>query len=255
MTAPQLAQLRTWNIWLTVLFAGQAVVLLTLSVSHALPMALGFVGVDTLASQGHEQVLAAGTHHLFDVNIAFLVAAFLATSAIAYGLMATKLQPYFEKDAKKGANTIRWVGHAVSASLMLVTVAILCGMYDVVSLLMLGSLTVVMSLVGMAAERRAQQNESLLVCAAGAVAGIMPWLVVGVYVLGSWLYGTLQGYMAGIFVSMVVLFALFATNTFLRYRKHRQWASYWQSERVYMALALVTQTALAWQIFAGVLHP
>jgi hypothetical protein len=42
---------------------------------------------------------------------------------------------------------------------------------------------------------------------------------------------------------------------YLQYKKSGKWADYLYGERIYMLLSLVTQTLIAWQIFAGALRP
>lgn len=56
-----------------------------------------------------------------------------------------------------------------------------------------------------------------------------------------------------IFVSLFVLFNIFALNMWLQYRRVGRWKSYVFGERAYFMLSLVAKSALAWQVFAGTL--
>ena len=59
--------------------------------------------------------------------------------------------------------------------------------------------------------------------------------------------------MIGIFVSLFVLFFIFAVNMALQYLRIGPWRDYRFGERVYLMLSLVAKSALAWQVFAGAL--
>jgi Heliorhodopsin len=253
------ASLRSWNKYLSVLHAVQGVVILILSASRAFPVTTSYLGVDSLQTQaqGHV-VLASGTQQLFDVNLAFLVAAFFFMSAIAHGLMATKLRSMYEADLKKGLNKIRWIEYALSASTMMVAIGLLVGVQDISALLMLFGLTAIMNVMGLVMEVHNQgaKKVSWLSFIAGAKAGTIPWIVIAIYLIGSGVYGgAVPSFVYWIFGSMFVLFASFAVNMYLQYRKVGNWTNYVYGERVFMILSLVAKTALAWQIFAGSLHP
>jgi len=248
-----------WNKYLAILHAAQGVIILILSATRTFPVTTSYLGVDTLQTQaqGHA-VLAAGSQHLFDINLAFLVAAFFFMSAIAHGLMATYLRPMYERDLKKGINKIRWIEYAFSAGTMMVGIGLLVGVQDISALLMLFALTAVMNLSGLAMELWNQdaRNVQWLSYIIGCIAGILPWVVVAIYLISGGIYGSAApAFVYWIFGSMFILFGSFAVNMLLQYRKVGKWANYLYGERVYMILSLVAKTVLAWQIFAGSLRP
>jgi heliorhodopsin len=251
--------LQQWNKYLAVLYAAQGLLILLLSVSRAYPVTTSFLGLDTLQTQvqGHT-VLATATQHLFDINLVYVVAAFLFVAAIAHGLVATNLRSMYERDLKKGINRIRWIEYAFSASIMLVAIALLVGVQDVSTLLVLFGLTAIMNLLALMTELRNQDARTVkwfnfwLSCAAG----VLPWVVLAIYLIGGGAYGAAApGFVYWIFGSLLVLSAGFPTNLYLQYRKFGNWTNYLYGERVFMVLGLVAKTALAWQIFAGNLHP
>lgn len=251
--------LRTWNVRLAVLHAVQGVIILILSASRTYPVTLNYLGVDTLQSQAHgHTVFAAGMHQLFSVNLAYIVAMFFFVAAIAHILMATKLRDFYEKDLKKGINKIRWFEYALSAGIMLVGVGLLTGVSDFSSLLMIFVLCAAMNLLGLVMEEHNQgvKKTNWLAYVIGCIAGIVPWIVFGIYIVAAHLYGSgVPTFVYWIYVSIFLLFAGFAANTFLQYRKVGKWSNYLYGERVYMILSLVAKAFLAWQIFAGSLRP
>jgi hypothetical protein len=145
--------LNTWNRSLAVLHGAQGVLLLLLASSATFPVTANYLTQDSLASQaaGHP-VLAAATRHLFDVNLAYLVVAFFFMSAIAHGLIATVYRKRYETDLSQGMNKARWIEYGISASTMIVAIALLTGVYDLGSLTMIFSLVLIMNLSGLMME-------------------------------------------------------------------------------------------------------
>jgi hypothetical protein len=251
--------LRRWSLWLAGLHALQGLAVLVLSTSRAFPVTTNFLGVDTLQTQaqGHI-VLASAVHHVTDINLAYLVAAFFFMSAIAHALMATSLRGLYEKDLRKGVNKIRWIEYALSASTMMVAIGLLVGVQDVSTLVLLFGLTAIMNLCGLAMEvlNQGARKANWLTFGIGMLVGVLPWIVVAVYLIGGGMYGTAApAFVYWIFGSMLVLFATFPANMYLQYCKIGRWSDYVYGERVYMVLSLVAKTVLAWQIFAGSLRP
>lgn len=251
--------LRTWNIRLAILQAIQGVAILVFSTSRTYPITLNYLGVDTLQSQaqGHT-VLAAATHQLFNLNLVYVVAVFFFLAAIAHILMATKLRDTYEKDLKKGINKIRWFETALSTGVMLVAIGLLSGIYDFSSLFMIFALCVVAGLLGLVMEEQNQgtKKTNWLAHVVGCIASIVPWIVLAIYAISAHVYGSgVPTFVRWIYLSIFIVFAAFAINTFLQYRKVGKWSNYLYGERVYMVLSLVAKALLAWQIFAGSLRP
>lgn len=256
------ASLRKWNRNLAILHALQGVAILVLSPVREFPLTASFLTKDTLASSaaGHT-VLAPASQVVHNLNVAYIIAAFFFVAAITHGLMATKYRVRYEAELKKGLNRVRWLEYALGASLMLVAVAIISGIYDVGTLFLVFVLTAVTSLLGLMMElsnplpsRRAPEWMSYW---AGCFTSVAPWLVILGTIIAAQLYGSgdVPGYVYAIYVSIGVLFAGYGAHMYLHYKKQGKWASYYYTERGYMLLGLVAKTVLAWQIFAGALRP
>jgi len=252
--------LRRYNLLAAALFLLQGILVLVLSnpIKGVQPITTNFVTKDELSSSvAGQQVLAPASHHLFDLNIAYVVAAFFFISALAHLIVASWKRKVYEADLKKGTNRARWVEYSLSASTMMVGIALLSGILDIASLLMIFALTGVMSLLGLAMELRNQglkkadwSNYSI-----GVLAGLIPWLVVVIYVWSAHVYGSgVSGYVYWILGSLFLLFSSFAINMYLQYKKLGHWSTYLYGERAYIILGFVAKTVLAWQIFAGTLR-
>ncbi len=260
--SPTIDSLHRWNVWLAVLHAVQAVIVLALSISKSFPISVSFLTVDSLQTKATGQVvLAPATQQVFELNLAYVVAAFFMLSAVAHTLMATAYRRRYETDLSRGRNYLRWFEYALSASTMLVGIALLAGVYDAASLGMIFVFSAVMNLLGLVMERANPPSAHTVVdwssYVVGCIAGITPWLVIAGYIAATNIYGSGQvpTFVYWIFVSLFIFFSCFALNMYLQYKRIGPWRNYLYGERWYMILSLVAKSLLAWQVFAGVLQP
>ncbi|HEX9153225.1 MAG TPA: heliorhodopsin HeR [Candidatus Saccharimonadales bacterium] len=252
--------LHKWNMWLAGLHAIQGVAVLLLSTTRLFPVNTSYLTIDPINTEiTGNAVLATASRHMFDINLAYLIAAFFFMSAIAHIMLATVYRKKYEANLDKKINKVRWFEYALSASTMMVAIAVLSGVTDLSTLVMVFVLDAVMNLSGLAMEtyNQGKAKPNWLVYIIGCIAGIAPWLVFALYVWGSNVYGSgnMPTFVYWIYGSMFVLFSSFAINMFLQYKKTGMWKDYLYGERVYMILSLVAKTVLAWQVFAGSLRP
>jgi hypothetical protein len=254
--------LNKWNRNLAVVHFAQGVAILFLSGNSGFAVTTNFLAIDTLATKGAGHVvLAQANRHLFDVNLAYLVAAFFFMSAIAHLVVATVYRQNYEKNLKKGINKVRWWEYGFSASTMMVAIALLTGISDLSLLVAIFALDFIMNMCGLIMEVHNQgvkpgKQVNWLSYWIGSLAGIVPWIAILIYMLGAGMYGSgIPTFVYWIYVSMFVFFSSFALNMYLQYRGKGRWANYLYGERVYMILSLVAKTLLAWQVFFGTLRP
>ena len=142
---------------------------------------------------------------------------------------------------------------------MMVAIALLSGMQDAASLLMIFGLVAVMNLCGLVMElvNRGRDGMSWSAYWVGCIAGIVPWLAFGLYVwsANSYSLNGVPGFVYGIYASIFVFFNCFAINMYLQYKKVGKWRDYLFGERVYVWLSLIAKSALAWQVFGGIFQP
>jgi hypothetical protein len=254
------AKLRRYNFIAALLFLMQGILILVLSdpVKGLQSITTNFLAEDKLAtSASGQQVLVSASHHLFDLNIAYIVAAFFFVSALAHLIVSTWKRKVYEGDLSRGVNRSRWAEYSVSVSIMVVAIAILSGVFDFASLLMIFALTAIMSLLAMVMELRNQDARQVdwANYTIGVAAGAIPWLVIVMYIWKSHVYGSgVPAYVYWIFGSILILAASSAINMYLQYKKLGHWSTYLYGERAYIFLSFVAKTALAWQIFAGTLR-
>lgn len=232
----------------------QSVVMLVISSKSAsLPITTNYLVFDEST-----QSLVSASRHLFDFPLVYLPVAFVFMSALAHFVIAGVYRKRYESDLGIGINRARWIEYALSASTMMVAIAMLSGMYDFSSLVLLFALTAAMNFMGLVMELWNQKTGKLswLPYWFGCVFGIVPWLTVVIYFVGANLYGTgVPTFVYWIYVSIFLAFNSFAINMWLQYKRKGKWADYLYGERTYIILSLVAKAALAWQVWAGTLRP
>lgn len=254
------ASLYTWNRVLAGLHFVQGVAILLLSTTQTLPVTTSFITEDTFATRADgSPILVNATDHIFDVNLAYLIAAFFFLSAAAHLIVATVYKRRYERELEQGINRARWFEYGLSASTMIVAIGLLTGVTDISTLFALFMLTLVMNLCGLAMEvsNQGKTKPSWLTFVIGSIAGIVPWIVFAIYLIGSNVLGSggVPFFVYAIYASLLLFFFSFAFNMYLQYKKSGKWQNYLYGERTYMILSLVAKSALAWQIFAGTLRP
>ena len=250
----------TWNWVLAGLHAAQGALILFLSRSDSLfPVTTNFLTQDKLSSIEGAPVLVQAQKNLVDVNLAYIVAAFFFMSAVAHLLVATLCRKHYEADLDNGINRARWYEYSISASTMMVGIAMLTGVSDLSTLVMIFGATAVMNLLGLVMEihNTTTKKTNWISYIVGTIAGLGPWAVVEFYLFGTNQYGegSIPTFVYWIFVSIFLFFSSFAVNMYLQYKQVGRWSEYLYGERAYMVLSLVAKSALAWQIFGGTLRP
>lgn len=241
--------LRTWNAVLAVAHAAQGVAILLLANDATIPMSWSYI--DGPPASG-----STVTDTLWDVPFGPAVAAFLFLAAIDHGLMAApRVVDWYERNLAAEMNPARWWEYSLSASLMIVLIAMLTGIRDVAALVALFGANAAMILFGLMMERvnRPGQPVDWRPFVYGCLVGAVPWIAIAIQLGHAEAEADVPGFVIAIFVTLFVLFFSFAVNMVLQYLRVGPWRSYLFGERVYLVLSLVAKSALAWQVFAGAL--
>lgn len=245
--------LRKLNLYAGLLHLGQGVAVLLLSKDFLLPISGSYLNFNPAT-----QTLEPTTKTLFDVSLPLLVAAFFFLSAVAHFTIVTLYHRLYVRNLAKGINKARWIEYSLSASVMIVAISLLVGIYDIMSVVMLFALTAIMNLMGLVMEVHNQTTKktSWLSYWIGCLAGAVPWVVIAFYLwLGADSGSKAPDFVYWIFVSIFLFFNCFALNMVLQYKKIGPWKEYLYGERAYIILSLVAKSLLAWQVFAGTLRP
>ena len=252
-TESKFVGLRKFNGAMGVLHLIQAALILVLSNSYALPVTTTFLHFNAATNK-----MVSVTDTIANLQLAPMIAMFLLISAIAHFSLSTFGYKWYVRNLKKGINYARWYEYTFSSSIMIVVIAMLCGIYELSSLILIFSLNATMILFGLMMELHNQTTEKTdwTAFVFGCFAGFVPWVVLGIYFFGALLpdAGKVPTFLYFIFFSLAIFFNIFALNMALQYRAKGRWKDYLFGERFYIILSLVAKSALAWQVFAGTLR-
>lgn len=248
-------RLRLYNGVMGVFHLIQGLIMLWVSNDFTLPVNTNYLKFDIVT-----KTINTAPAHIFDLKIGPIVASFLFMSAIAhFFLVLPGINDWYNENLKKKINYARWIEYAFSSSVMIVVIALLCGMYDLPSLIMIFALNASMNLWGMMMEKHNQttENTNWMAFIFGCFVGIVPWIVLAMYFYGALgdYADSIPSFVYWILGSLFVFFNCFAINMFLQYKRIGPWRDYLFGERAYILLSLVAKSALAWQVFSGTLRP
>jgi hypothetical protein len=251
----QFRRLRLYNVLMGLLHLVQAGAIFFLSNDFSLPVTTSFLSFIPATEK-----LGPVTNTIVNLPFGPMIALFLLLSAIAHLTIASPgVFGWYVSNLKRGINYARWYEYAFSASLMIVLIGMLCGVYDIASLLMAFALTAVMNLCGLMMEVHNQvtQKTNWTSYIIGCIAGVVPWVAIAIYFFGSLstAEGSVPTFVYFILPTLFVFFFSFALNMLLQYKKIGPWKDYLFGERAYVLLSLLAKSALAWQVFAGTLRP
>jgi len=243
--------LRRWNAGLAVLHAGQGAAILALSDDTTLPVSL------SVLSGPPGSAVTGGGEPVWDLPLGVFVAIFLLLAALDHAAVALpRVHAWYERNLGRGTNPARWWEYSLSASLMVVLIAMLAGVSEASALIALFGVNAAMILFGLAQEQRnppgrAQVDWRPFVY--GSLVGAVPWIAIGLQLARTEAESEVPGFVYGIFFSLLVLFFSFALNMALHYARVGAWRRIPVAERGYLVLSLTAKSLLAWQVFSATL--
>jgi hypothetical protein len=237
-----------------VLHLVQGILMIAISNATTFPIYTNFLRFDRETFS-----LVPNSTLVYELRFGPAVAVFLLMSAVAHLILSTFGYRWYVKNLKKGMNPARFYEYALSSSLMIVLIAMLVGMWDLGSLILIFGINAMMNLFGIMMELHNQTTERTNWTAFiyGCIAGIIPWIVIMMYFYGALSSAGAEppAFVYAIIPTIFVFFNIFAVNMILQYKKVGRWKDYLFGERVYIILSLAAKTVLAWLIFAGTLRP
>eukprot|EP00050_Salpingoeca_kvevrii_P018665 m.76927 g.76927 ORF g.76927 m.76927 type:complete len:271 (+) comp8125_c0_seq3:110-922(+) len=240
----QFANLRKWNLGLTVLHTVQAIAIVILSSDFKIP-------ITSAPPDGPPGDPVPPPEKIFNAHIGAAIAVFLLLAAADHFITATFAKNLYEQDLRRGINRFRWIEYSMSATLMVLLIASYSGITEITSWLGIIGSNVSMILFGWLQETFNPPNRAhttMLPFYFGSFAALFPWIAIWLNIIRA---DTVPGFVYGIIFSELLLFSSFALNQFLQYRRIGKWKSYVFGEKTYLVLSLVAKSILAWQIYGG----
>lgn len=246
ISADQAKQLRRMNTGAGVLHLGSAIAIFALSNRFALPVfaryAAGQPGL------GKFQLVLYGS-----VPTALLVGIFFLLSSLAHFTVAFPRQTSYLDNLARRRNPYRWLEYSLSSSIMIFVIAQVTGVGDIAALLGLVGVNASMIGFGWLQERYEEPGGSMQPFILGCIAGVIPWIALGLYLFSPGASQHAPGFVYGIYFSIFAFFNCFALVQLLQYRQIGRFKDYLSGERLYIWLSFIAKSTLAWQIFASVL--
>lgn len=261
--ADRARSLRRWNRVLSVLHAGQFVAMLVVG-STAVAFAPFVPTVRPIIEDGAFAGVEQSSVELLSIPLVWVIASFLAMSAIAHALMGWPLRKRYEAYLARGMNPFRWIEYAFSSTVMIVAIAYLSFIREFPALVAIAGANVAMILFGWsmeAANEGRTDRPDWKHYIFGSIVGLAPWIGIFSILLA---YGAqadlpegagIPAFVYVIVASLFIAFNVFAITMVLQYRRIGPWRDYLVGEKTYMVMSLVAKSLLAWQVFSGTLRP
>jgi len=206
--------------------------------------------------QGTRETYGPVSSVLFDLPFGILVSLFLLLSAFFHFLIAYVRKDQYLADLEKGRNSLRFYEYALSSSIMIVLLATMFGVLSIEGLLLIFVVNALMNLFGLLMEVMnpiGREKTDWRPYFFGWIAGIAPWVIIVVYMLGSSDLSNLPWFVIPGLLFYFLVFNTFAVNQYLQFKGLGKWKDYVYGERMYVVLSLIGKSVLAWFIFIGIL--
>jgi hypothetical protein len=255
-----------WNIAMAILHGIQAIIVLAMGLTNSklkefkIPFTTSFTNWDKGYPVPAVQVYSS-------MPLVPVTSGFAFMSSIAHIVVLCYWQRYLD-DLRRGRNVFRWFEYAASSSLMIALIAQLFGIYDVVTLSMIIACNASMNFFGLLHEttnEASKPNEvdwSAFIF--GCFAGLAPWAAIFAAIAGLPSVSRVPAFVWALLFVYLFFFNTFPINMILQYRNVGWWsdkywgwsgAGYYQGERVYQILSLVSKSLLLWLVVGGANQP
>ena len=246
--AERLSGLRRYNLIAGVFHLIQAVAILILANDFALPVSVSYLLDAPVPGANFEEGA------LFDFPIAIGVAIFSLLSAVAHFWIVGPGFKGYSTDLSNKRNIARWIEYSISSTLMIILISLINAVWNIVALIAIAGVNVAMILFGWLQEKYEEPGKGgLLPFWFGCIAGIVPWIAMFWLLFSPGSEAEAPGFVYGVVFSLFAFFNSFAIVQWLQYKEIGRFADYLVGERTYITLSFIAKSALAWQIFAGVL--
>ena len=247
----KMQDIRIFHIGIGILLFLQGVLILLLSSGFNLPITTSYLQKNLEAG-----ILAPTISELFRIQVAYLIVLFLLIAGLNHLIVA--LPVVFSKYIKfiaRNSNPFRWIEYSLTAPIMIIILSLLTGIFDFSTLILLFVTTISMILFGSLMEsiNGGRRKTNWLPFIYASLAGLTPWIIIWLSISGARGIQLIPPYIIFSFFTLMIFFALFPVNLFLHYKKIGPWKNYEFVETMFILLSLVSKSALAWQIFLGLL--
>lgn len=241
----------------SVVYLVQLVILVILGGKSWIPITTNYLAYDSLLSSGGQVVHTAGTSRLFDLNIAWVLILMLCVSVISHILFATTYKNRYLAELKSGGQITNWVLYGVISSFVILVLALLSGVFDLSSLILIVSVNLFASAFGIISYSQTKGGKELhwFTQLNAIKASLLPWIIILIYIWGTFVYGgnSINAYVYWLYLSVIFMqgcymYVLNKTN-----KKQGKFKEIFYSTKILFAILLVMQALVVWQVFLSAL--
>ena len=242
------SKLRRYNLIAGIFHLVQGAAILVLANDFALPVSVSYLLDAPVPGATFESIT------LFNFPVAIGVAVFSLLSAAAHFWIVGPGFSHYKNDLSNKRNIARWIEYSISSTLMIVLISLINAVWDIIALIAIAGVNISMILFGWLQEKYEEPGKGgLLPFWFGCIAGIVPWIAMFWLLFSPGSNAEAPGFVYGVVFSLFLFFNSFALVQWLQYKEIGRFKDYLVGERTYITLSFIAKTALAWQIFAGVL--
>ena len=151
-----------------------------------------------------------------------------------------------------GKNPLRFIEYSFSASIMLISIALLNGVTDINLITSIGILTSACQLCGLAVEYIDNKKIKILIHLVGWLQFCWAYGIIGHAFFRS-IQATDNGPPGFVYVIVIVLFLLYSSFGFVQLYELTDRLNIYTKEKAYVILSLTAKLTLGWMIFSNVL--
>lgn len=246
-----LDQIKQLNIFSAFVSVGLAVVAGMFMGNASFQLFTSMLTKDELASRA-TTIFVPAIHAIYDIEMRWFVVATMLVSAILPVLYISKLRKQYESGVKNRQNFWRWLEIAVVSTLVFTGLALVSGVQDIMTLKLLGSLILVTCALGWFAESQNANSAKPIwnSYVLSLVTGILPWLVIAGYALGTYIFGMVRSpwFVYALYGTTLVSFVRYSLNQFKLLKGKRD---YLVAERNYVQITLFAKITFAIILIIG----
>lgn len=190
------------------------------------------------------------------INVKYLIASFSLVSSFFHLVNVIFYRIYIRNILNEKRNPLRWLEYTISAPIMIVCIAILNGISNIQTLILLFVLMSTVMVFGWLQEKESR-GTNLVTIDSPTLIGWFPYSTVWIVIYLSFSYSVIETdvdtptFVYIIIYSMFIMFSSFGVVQFLYVTKSSTIGSYKQSEKLYLILSFTSKTLLSWIIFFG----
>lgn len=226
--------------------------LLMSSVSYEL--VVNHLAKNELAGVG-QNALVPAVEHFADVELRWVVVATMLLGAILPILYLTIYKNRYRQAIQDKVNKCRWIDIGIISALMMSVVAIVSGIQDLITIKIIGVMMILTAGLGWVVEKRNKQAERPVYSEflISVVTGSIPWLIIAVYALSTWMYGqiTSPSYIYLVSIGLFVGFILYALNLAKFVMRKASSTNYMVVEQKYLIIGIIIKVIFTATLIFG----